>query len=48
VVTGFSKPQTLRVDELAGARRLVLSVLDAGDGDRNDLANWVDGKLFLP
>jgi len=22
-------------------------VQDGGDGNRNDLADWVDGKLFL-
>jgi hypothetical protein len=48
VVNGFTKPQTLVVDKLAGARRMVLSVIDAGDGNRHDLANWVDGKLCLP
>jgi hypothetical protein len=47
LMTGFSPPKTLKVEELAGARRMILSVLDAGDGDRNDLANWVDGKLYL-
>jgi hypothetical protein len=26
---------------------MILSVTDAGDGDRNDLANWVDGRLVL-
>ena len=47
VINGFSKPQTLLVDKLDGARRMVLSVMDAGDGNRHDLADWVDGKLFL-
>src|SRR5581483_1932300 len=47
VLNGFSKPQTLVVDKLAGARRLILSVMDAGDGNKHDLANWVDGKLYL-
>ena len=47
VMTGFNKPKTLRVDGLEGARRLILSVTDAEDGNRDDVANWVDGKLFL-
>ena len=46
-VNGFSKPKTLKVDGLEGAQRLILSVTDAGDGNRDDLANWVDGKLYL-
>jgi len=46
-MTGFSKPQTLKVDELGNARRLSLVVKDGGDGNQDDLADWVDGKLFL-
>jgi hypothetical protein len=46
-MSGFSTSKTLRVEDLAGARRLILSVTDAGDGNRNDLANWIDGRLFL-
>ena len=46
-VNGFSKPKTLRIDGLEGAQRLILSVTDAEDGNRDDLANWVDGKLYL-
>ena len=44
---GFSKPKTLKVDKLEDARRLILSVTDAEDGNRDDLANWVDGMLYL-
>lgn len=47
IMNGFSKPKTLVVDKLRGAKRLILSVLDAGDGNQHDLTNWVDGKLFL-
>ena len=47
VLNGFSKPLTLKVDNLGDVRRLILSVLDAGDGSKHDLANWVDGKLYL-
>lgn len=47
VVSGFSKPQTLTVDGLEASNRLILSVTDAGDGNNHDLANWVDGKLYL-
>lgn len=47
LISGFSKPKTLVVDKLAGARRMILSVMDAGDGNRHDLANWVDGKLYF-
>jgi hypothetical protein len=46
-VNGFSKPKTLKIDGIAGAQRLILSVTDAEDGNRDDLANWVDGKLYL-
>jgi hypothetical protein len=46
-MNGFSKPKTLRVDGLEGARRLILTVTDGEDGNRDDLANWVDGKLYL-
>lgn len=47
LVNGFSKPLTLTVDKLEGAQRMILSVMDAGDGNKHDLANWVDGKLYL-
>jgi len=47
VINGFSKPKTLSVDGLEKAQRLILNVTDAEDGNRDDLANWVDGKLFL-
>ncbi len=46
-MNGFTVSKTLKVDDLAGARRLLLSVLDAGDGNKNDLADWVNGKLYL-
>jgi len=47
IINGFSKPKPLKVDDLDGAERLILSVTDAGDGNKDDLANWVEGKLFL-
>lgn len=47
VVNGFDAAKTLSVDGLGQAERLILSVTDAGDGDRHDLANWVDGRLTL-
>jgi hypothetical protein len=47
LMTGLSKAKLLRVDQLGNARRMILSVQDGGDGNRNDLADWVDGKLFL-
>jgi hypothetical protein len=47
VVNGFDAAKTLTVDGLDKAERLILSVTDAGDGDRHDLANWVDGRLTL-
>lgn len=47
VLNGFSKPLTLKVENLGSVRRLILSVLDAGDGSKHDLADWVDGKLTL-
>jgi hypothetical protein len=47
IINGFSKPKTLRIDNLDRAQRLILSVSDADDGNRDDLANWVDGKLHL-
>lgn len=47
LITGFSKPKTLRVDGLEAAQRLILQVTDAEDGNRDDLADGVDGKLYL-
>jgi hypothetical protein len=47
LLNGFSKPETLRVDGLADARRLVLLVRDGGDRNEHDFANWVDGRLYL-
>ena len=47
LMTGFSKPTTLKVENLEKARRLFLIVRDAGDSNQDDLANWVDGKLLL-
>ncbi len=47
VVNGFNPAKTLVIDKLGKAERLILSVTDAGDGDKHDLANWVDGKLIL-
>ena len=47
LINGFSKPKTLTIDKLGGAQRMILSVVDAGDGNNQDLLNWVDGKLFL-
>ncbi|MBI2195160.1 MAG: NPCBM/NEW2 domain-containing protein [Planctomycetes bacterium] len=47
LLNGFSRPVTLKVDKLENARRLFLVVKDAGDGNADDLADWVDGKLFL-
>jgi hypothetical protein len=47
VVNGFDPAKTLAIDGLDKAGRMILSVTDAGDGDRNDLANWVNGKLVL-
>jgi hypothetical protein len=46
-INGFSKPKTIKIDDLTGAQRLILSVTDADDGNRDDLANWADGKLYL-
>lgn len=47
VLNGFSPAKTLKIEKLDNAERLILSVTDAGDGDRHDLANWVGGKLVL-
>ena len=47
LMTGFSKAEKLTVDGLENARRLTLIVEDGGDGHQNDLADLVDGKLFL-
>jgi hypothetical protein len=47
IINGFSKPKTFKIDKLEGAQRLILSVTDAGDGNRDDLADWVEGKLLL-
>jgi hypothetical protein len=47
VLNGFTLAKTLTIDKLGKADRLILSVTDAGDGDKHDLANWIDGKLIL-
>jgi hypothetical protein len=47
LMTGFDEPRTLRVEGLEGAQRLILSLTDADDGNRDDLGNWVDGKLYM-
>ncbi|MFM8703728.1 MAG: NPCBM/NEW2 domain-containing protein, partial [Planctomycetia bacterium] len=47
VINGFDAAKSLTVDGLGAADRLILSVTEAGDGDRHDLANWVDGRLVL-
>ena len=45
IVNGFSKPKTLKVDKLEGARRLILSVTDAGDGNRDALSRCRTQRL---
>jgi hypothetical protein len=47
LMNGFSKPKMLKVEGLEKARRLLLVVKDGGDGNADDLADWVDGKLYL-
>ena len=47
VMTGFSPSRLLRVEELADAERLLLRVEDGDDGVQNDLADWVEGKLWV-
>jgi len=47
LLNGFSKPVTLKVDKLESARRMLLIVEDAGDKNQDDLADWVEGKLYL-
>ena len=47
VMNGFSKPVTLKVDKLENARRMLLLVKDAEDKNHDDLADWVNGRLFL-
>jgi hypothetical protein len=47
LMNGFSKPRTLQVDGLKDARRLILLVRDGGDSNQDDVADWVEGKLFL-
>ena len=39
--------KTLKVEGLENARRMHLIVKDGGDKNQDDLADWVDGKLFL-
>ena len=41
------EPVVLRVDGLAGGRRLDLLVDDGGDDDAGDRAAWVDGVILL-
>lgn len=45
-MNGFSPAKVLEVGDLSGVRRLILSVQDGGDGTAQDLADWVDGKLY--
>ena len=47
VMNGFSPAKALKLENLETARRMFLIVKDAGDGNKDDLANWVDGKLYL-
>ena len=47
LMSGFAKPKTLAVADLENAQRLILNVTDAEDGNRDDLADWIDGKLYL-
>ena len=47
LVSGFSKPKRLKLEGLENTRRLLIIVNDAGDGNQDDLANLVDGKLVL-
>ena len=44
VLTGFDKPQEVRVD-VTGANRLLLVVTDAGDGNDFDFADWGNARL---
>jgi len=47
IVTGFHAAKTLRVELPPGTKRLILAVGDADDGNRDDLADWLDGKFLL-
>jgi hypothetical protein len=46
-MTGFTAAASLTVTDLASAQRLLLLVEDGGDGNQDDLANWVNGSLTL-
>ena len=43
-LTGFDLPQKIQVD-VKGARRLILAVTDAGDGNEFDFADWGSARL---
>jgi beta-galactosidase len=45
-VTEGDPAAELRLDGLAGARRLELQVTDGGDDDAGDRAAWVDGVVI--
>lgn len=47
LMNGFTEPRELRIENLEDAERMILVVRDGGDGEKDDLANWVDGKLWV-
>jgi len=47
LMNGFSPAKTLKVTDLDEVKRLLLLVKDAGDGNSEDLADWVEGRLIL-
>ena len=47
LMNGFSPAKALKVSDLGEVKRLLLLVKDAGDGNSEDLADWVEGRLIL-
>ncbi|MFT5131149.1 MAG: hypothetical protein ACI8W8_004785, partial [Rhodothermales bacterium] len=46
IINGFSKPLAVTIDNLDKVNRLLIVADDAGDGEKMDYVDLVDGKLY--
>jgi len=46
IINGFTEPLAISIDKLDNINRLLIVVDDAGDGEKMDYIDLVDGKLF--
>ncbi len=46
IINGFTEPLSISIDKLDNINRLLIVVDDAGDGEKMDYIDIVDGKLF--